>query len=113
LSAFAVGGPLAAAWLLSGGTQRAHIRGTLAVFFGVIDLFSLVSRFFIGTIDTRLFELLAIYCPLTLAAFGVAHLLSRRMTQHLWHRLSSVGLVLIAIIGLAQAVYAFAAVRLF
>jgi uncharacterized protein len=51
LPAFAVGGPLAAAWLLADGTQKQHVRGTLAIFFGVIDLASLVSRFFIGTID--------------------------------------------------------------
>ncbi|WP_160012352.1 sulfite exporter TauE/SafE family protein [Rhizobium sp. 18055] len=106
LSAFAVGGPLVAAWLLAGGTQRPNIRGTLAVFFGVIDLASLLSRLFIGTIDARLMGLLALYCPLTLAGFGIGYLLSRRMAPHHWHRISSAGLVLIAVIGLVQAIHA-------
>ncbi len=110
LSAFAVGGPLAAAWLLAGGTQRTHVRGTLAVFFGAIDLASLVSRLFIGTIDLRLMGLLAFYCPLTLAGFGVGYLISRHVTPDVWHRISSGGLVLIAAIGLIQAIGALAAV---
>ncbi|MBP2563280.1 putative membrane protein YfcA [Neorhizobium galegae] len=109
LSAFAVGGPLAAAWLLAGGTQKQHVRGTLAVFFGVIDIASLVSRFFIGTIDWQLVQLLAFYFPLTLAGFGVGFFLSRRRSPNLWHRLSSGGLVLIAAIGLVQAIGAFLA----
>ena len=110
LSAFAVGGPLAAAWLLAGGTQRPYVRGTLAVFFGVVDLASLVSRFFLGTIDLQLMQLLAFYFPLTLAGFGVGFFLSRRMSPELWHRVSSGGLVLIATIGLVQAIGAFLAV---
>jgi uncharacterized membrane protein YfcA len=109
LSAFAVGGPLAAAWLLAGGTKPIHIRGTLAVFFGVIDLVSLLSRLFIGTIDPRLLELLIFHCPLTLAGFGAGYLLSRHMAPQLWHKISSGGLVLIAIIGLVQAICAFVA----
>lgn len=108
LSAFAVGGPLAAAWLLAGGTQRSHIRGTLAVFFGAIDFISLVSRVIFGTIDSRLPELLIFYCPLTMIGFGVGYLISRRVTSSAWHRISSGGLVLIAVVGLCQALFAIA-----
>lgn len=108
LSAFAVGGPLAAAWLLAGGTQRFHIRGTLAVFFGAIDLISLVSRMIFGAVDARLFALLIFYCPMTLIGFGVGNVVSRRVTPAAWHRISSGGLVLIAVIGLCQAISAIA-----
>jgi uncharacterized membrane protein YfcA len=108
LSAFAVGGPLAAAWLLAGGTLRAHVRGTLAVFFGAIDFTSLFSRLAFGTIDTRLLDLLIFYCPLTLIGFGVGYLVSRRVKPAVWHRISLTGLVLIAVIGLCQALYAIA-----
>lgn len=108
LSAFAVGGPLAAAWLLAGGTQRLKVRGTLAVFFGAIDFVSLISRLAFGGIDTRLLDLLIFYCPLTLIGFGVGYVISRRVTPSAWHRISSVGLVLIAVIGLCQALYAIA-----
>jgi uncharacterized membrane protein YfcA len=108
LSAFAVGGPLAAAWLLAGGTQRTHVRGTLAVFFGAIDFISLVSRVTLGTIDSRLPGLLIFYCPLTLIGFGVGHMISRRVSPSSSYRISSGGLVLIAVVGLCQAILAIA-----
>ena len=108
LSAFAVGGPLAAAWLLAGGTQRSHVRGTLAVLFGVIDLFALSSRFFIGTISPDLPDLIVFYAPLTLAGFAIGHFASRRLSPQAWHRVSSGGLVGIALVGLAQAVHSLA-----
>jgi uncharacterized protein len=54
-------------------------------------------------------QLLAFYFPLTLASFGVGFFLSRQMSRNLWHRLSSGGLVLIAAIGLVQAIGAFLA----
>lgn len=108
LSAFAVGGPLAAAWLLAGGTQRSHIRGTLAVFFGTIDFISLVSRVLLGAIDAQLFPLLVWFFPLTLIGFGVGFFMSRRLSPDAWHRISSGGLVLIAVVGFFQALYAIA-----
>ncbi|MDQ1196931.1 sulfite exporter TauE/SafE family protein [Agrobacterium sp. SORGH_AS 787] len=109
LSAFAVGGPLAAAWLLAGGTQRSHVRGTLAVFFGAIDLVSLASRVFLGEVDPQLPWLIATYLPATLVGFAVGYIVSRRLQPHVWHRFSSGGLVTIAIIGLIQAVFALVA----
>lgn len=108
LSAFAVGGPLAAAWLLAGGTQRGHVRGTLAVFFGVIDLFALASRLAIGTMDPALPGLILTYAPLTLGGFAVGHLASRHLSPQAWHRVSSGGLILIAVVGLVQAIHSLA-----
>ncbi|MBP1851573.1 sulfite exporter TauE/SafE family protein [Rhizobium halophytocola] len=107
LSAFAVGGPLVAAWLLAGGTQRPHIRGTLAVFFGVVDLFALASRLLTGHSDPNLMSLLAVYCPLTLLGFAAGHLLSRRLPASVWQRVCVGGLVLVAAVGLIEAVHAF------
>lgn len=104
LSAFAVGGPLAAAWLLAGGTQRSHVRGTLGVFFGVIDLVSLAIRLFLGGGDPQLPLLLALYSPATLCGFGIGYIVSRRLQPETWHRIASGGLVAIALVGLAQAV---------
>jgi uncharacterized membrane protein YfcA len=106
LSAFAVGGPLAAAWLLAGGTQRSHVRGTLALFFGVIDLVSLASRLLIGGIDPQLPGLLVTHLPLTLIGFGIGYLVSRGLPPHVWHRISSGGLVAIAVVGFFQAIFA-------
>ena len=108
LSAFAVGGPLIAAWLLAGGVRRDYMRGTLAVFFGLIDLFTLASRAYLGAIDAELLRLLTIYCPLTLAGFACGYFLSHRLPGHVWDRVSAVGLVVIAIVGLVQTVYALA-----
>ncbi len=108
ISGFAVGGPLAVAWLLAGGTRRTHVRGTIAVFFGAIDLFALATRLFIGTMDPRLPGLLFTYTPLTLAGFAVGHVAARHLSRQAWHRVSSGGLVLIALLGFAQAVYSLA-----
>ena len=108
ISAFAVGGPLAAAWLLAGGTQRSHVRGTLAIFFGTIDLIALASRLAVGTMDPALPALLVTYAPLTLGGFVAGHIASRHLSPQAWHRVSSGGLVLIAVVGLIQAVHSLA-----
>ncbi|MBR0556640.1 sulfite exporter TauE/SafE family protein [Ciceribacter sp. L1K23] len=105
LSAFAVGGPLVAAWLLAGGTRRENVRGVLAVFFGLIDIFTLSSRAAMGAIDADLLRLLIIYCPMTLAGFACGYFLSHRLPPHVWERVAAIGLVAIALIGLAQTVY--------
>ena len=110
LSAFAVGGPLIAAWLLAGGVRRDHMRGTLAVFFGLVDLFTLASRAYMGAIDAELLRLLMIYCPMTLAGFGVGYFLSHRLPAQVWERVSAIGLVIIAVVGLLQTIYALAVV---
>lgn len=108
LSAFAVGGPLAAAWLLAGGSQRSDVRGTLAVFFGAIDLIALASRLTVDTMDPALPGLLVTYAPLTLGGFFVGHVASRHLSPQAWHRVSYGGLVLITVVGLIQAVYSLA-----
>lgn len=108
LSAFAVGGPLIAAWLLAGGVKRDYVRGTLAVFFGLIDLFTLASRAYMGAIDGELLHLLMIYCPMTLAGFAAGYFLSHRLPPQVWERVSAIGLVIIAIVGFIQTVYALA-----
>jgi uncharacterized protein len=108
LSAFAVGGPLIAAWLLAGGTRREAMRGTLAVFFGVIDLFTLASRAAIGGLGDGLPHLLLIYCPLTLLGFAAGYFLSHRLPPDVWGRVSAIGLVIIAIVGFVQTLYALA-----
>ncbi|KPF44484.1 TSUP family transporter [Rhizobium sp. G187] len=108
LSAFAVGGPLIAAWLLAGGVKRDCVRGTLAIFFGVVDMFTLAARASMGDIDAELLGLLAIYCPLTVAGFAAGYVLSHRLPQHVWDRVAGIGLVLIAVAGLLQTIYAIA-----
>ena len=108
LSAFAVGGPLIAAWLLAGGVRRDYMRGTLAVYFGLIDLFTLASRAYMGAVDAELLRLLMLYCPLTLLGFGCGYFLSHRLPGKVWERVSAIGLVVIAIVGLAQTIYALA-----
>jgi uncharacterized protein len=105
LSAFAVGGPLIAAWLLAGGTRREMMRGTLAVFFGVVDLFTLASRAYLGGLGGDLPHLLLLYSPLTLAGFGLGYFLSHRLPPEVWTRVSAIGLVIIAAVGFIQTLY--------
>lgn len=108
LSAFAVGGPLIAAWLLAGGVKRDHMRGTLAVYFGVVDLFTLLGRASMGAIDSHLLWMLLIYSPLTLLGFLAGYFLSHRLPASVWGRVAAIGLVIIAIVGFIQTIYALA-----
>lgn len=106
LGAFAVGGPLIAAWLLAGGTEARRVRGTLAVYFGVVDALSLTSRALMGELGAE-FSLMLAYAALpTLAGFGGGLLLSRRLSPETWRRIAASGLTLIAIAGLIQALRA-------
>jgi uncharacterized membrane protein YfcA len=106
LSAFAVGGPLIAAWLLAGGVRREEVRGTLAVFFGLIDIFTLASRAYMGAVDRELLSLLLLYAPLTIAGFALGYFLSHRLPPAVWERVAAIGLVIIAVVGFGQTVYA-------
>lgn len=102
LAAFAVGGPLIAAWLLAGGRDRRTIKGTLAVFFGAVDALSLAGRAMVGAIDPGVVALLATYMAPTLAGFAAGRLLSTRLGIEGWRRLASGGLFAVAVAGLIQ-----------
>ena len=106
LSAFAVGGPLIAAWLLAGGVKRDHMRGSLAVYFGMVDIFTLLGRASMGAFDSHLFHMLLIYSPLTLIGFLAGYYLSHRLAAKAWDRVAGIGLVIIAIVGFVQTIYA-------
>lgn len=108
LSAFAVGGPLIAAWLLAGGVKRDYMRGSLAVYFGVCDLFTLLGRASMGAIDSHLSWMLLIYAPLTLTGFLGGYWLSHKLPASVWDRVAGIGLVIIAIVGFIQTIYALA-----
>lgn len=108
LSAFAVGGPLIAAWLLAGGVTRDRMRGSLAVYFGMVDIFTLLGRASMGAIDAHLLWMLLLYAPLTLAGFLAGYWLSHRLPAKVWDRVAGIGLVIIAIVGLIQTIYALA-----
>lgn len=102
LAAFAVGGPLIAAWLLAGGRDRRTIKGTLAVFFGAVDALSLAGRAMVGAIDPGVVGLLATFIGPTLAGFAAGRLLSARLSLDGWRRLASGGLFAVAVAGLIQ-----------
>ena len=102
LTAFAVGGPLIAVWLLAGGTRRDMTLGTLAVFFGAVDAFGLISRFALGQVDPGLPSLLLWSVPLTLIGYWAGHWIGVRLEATMWRRVSALGLVAIALAGAAQ-----------
>ncbi len=106
LGAFAVGGPLIAAWLLAGGTEARRVRGTLAIYFGVVDAMSLTSRALLGELGAE-FGLMLAYAALpTFAGFGGGLLLSHRLSPETWRRIAAFSLTLIAVAGLLQALRA-------
>ena len=49
-----------------------------------------------------------LYCPLTLAGFGLGYFLSHRLPPEVWTRVSAIGLVIIATVGFIQTLYALA-----
>ena len=102
LASFAVGGPLIAVWLLAGGTRREFTPGTLAVFFGAVDFFGLVSRYMLDQIDPGLPDLLIWSVPLTVFGYGLGYWIGLKLDTNSWRRLSAFGLVLIAIVGALQ-----------
>lgn len=103
LAAFAVGGPLVAAWLLAGGTRHDRVRGTLAVFFGAVDLFSLLSRAAFGHVSSDLWIWLLPVLPLTWLGYAVGQWIGPRLEPLAWRRVSAIGLLVIAVAGGAQA----------
>lgn len=107
LAAFAVGGPLVAAWLLTRSRDRAVIKGTLAVYFGAIDGLSFLGRATVGALGPDLPHLLLLYALPTAAGFLVGRSLAGRLSFPVWHRISGGGLVAIAAVGFVQTVWAF------
>lgn len=63
LAAFAVGGPLIAGWMLARGYDRRVLKGTLAVFFGAVDAWSLVSRGMFGALDSGILDTISTRFP--------------------------------------------------
>jgi uncharacterized protein len=109
LAAFAVGGPLVAAWLLARGSDQRMLKGTLAVFFGAVDAVSLLARALLGGLGPDLPGHLALYGLPTCAGFALGRALSTRISFETWRRLSAGGLVAIAAAGLVQTVLALGA----
>jgi uncharacterized protein len=103
LATFAVGGPLIAVWLLAGGTRRETMRGTLAVFFGAVDLFSIFSRLALGQIDAQLPLVALPYLPMTIAGYYLGHFIGSRLAPKTWLRVGAGGIVLIALAGAFKA----------
>ena len=103
LAAFAVGGPLVAVWLLAGGTRRETTRGTLAVFFGAVDLFSIISRASLGQVDSQLPILALTYLPMTIAGYYLGHFIGPKLSRTAWQRVCAGGLLLIALAGAFKA----------
>ncbi len=106
LAAFAVGGPLIAAWLLARSSDRRLVKGTLAVFFGAVDALSLLARGIVGALGPDLPDHIAVYALPTFAGFALGRALSSRMGFETWRRISTGGLLAIAAAGLIQTVLA-------
>ena len=105
MSGFAVGGPLAAAWLLAGGTQDVRVRNTLAIYFGVVDVLGFVTRAGAGMLpDNFIMQVLPLLVVAVLAYFP-GEMIYRRISSILWRRICAISLVFIAIVGFAQTVF--------
>jgi uncharacterized protein len=103
LATFAVGGPLIAVWLLAGGTRRETTRGTLAIFFGAVDLFSILSRLSLGQIDPQLPLQALAYLPVTIAGYYLGHFIGPKLSHKAWVRVGAGGLILIAVVSAFKA----------
>ncbi|WP_181409866.1 sulfite exporter TauE/SafE family protein [Martelella alba] len=103
LSAFAAGGPIVVAWLLAKRLAPDRFRGTLALFFGLIDLMTLIMRFAYGTVPDGFAGQLVLFLPVTLAGYLIGLFAVRRMTSEHWRFFTRYGLFFIALIGALRA----------
>jgi uncharacterized membrane protein YfcA len=99
VTAFAVGGPLAAVWLLAGGTREDKVRSTLALFFGAIDLTGLIMRYQLGILPPGFLSWVLPGLVLALIGYLPGERLYRRLAPLTWRRFSAAGLVAIAVAG--------------
>ena len=107
MAGFAVGGPLAAAWLLAGGADVGKVRSTLALYFGTIDAVGLIARYSYGMVPPSFTDLLLPLLVIAVIAYFPGEYLYRRMAPLVWRRVCAVSLVLIAVGGGAQSILAF------
>ncbi|WP_176084363.1 sulfite exporter TauE/SafE family protein [Martelella sp. HB161492] len=103
LSAFAAGGPIVVAWLLARRLAPDRFRGTLALFFGLIDMTTLIMRFAYGTVPDGFAGQLGLFLPATLGGYLIGLFAVRRMTSEHWRFFTRYGLFFIAIIGAVRA----------
>lgn len=105
MSGFAVGGPLAAAWLLAGGTQDVRVRNTLAIYFGAVDLLGFITRAGAGMLPDDFIMLVLPLLAIAVLAYFPGEMIYRRISSILWRRICAISLVFIAIVGIAQTVF--------
>jgi hypothetical protein len=104
MSGFAVGGPLAAAWLLAGGTQDVRVRNTLAIYFGFVDLFGFATRAATGMLPDGFIGLALPLLVIAMIAYFPGEMIYRRLSPAAWRRVCAISLVVIAVIGFAQTI---------
>jgi len=105
MSGFAVGGPLAAAWLLAGGTQDVRVRNTLAIYFGAVDALGFATRAGAGMLPDGFLLLAAPLLIVAVLAYFPGEMIYHRLSSILWRRVCAISLVLIAFIGITQTVF--------
>ncbi|WP_417625273.1 TSUP family transporter [Paremcibacter congregatus] len=105
MSGFAVGGPLAAAWLLAGGTEDARVRNTLAIYFGAVDALGFATRAGAGMLPDGFPWLVTPLLIVAVLAYFPGEMIYRRLSSILWRRVCAISLVLIALIGITQTAF--------
>lgn len=107
LSAFAAGGPVIVAWLLAKKLEPSHVRGTLAVTFGLIDAANIILRFAYGTVPDGTISHFLLMLPATLIGYAIGLYCVRKMSADLWRSFTRYGLLFIALLGAVGAALAF------
>ena len=104
MAGFAVGGPLAAAWLLAGGTEGARVRNTLAIYFGFVDVLGFATRAGAGMLPEGFLGMALPLLAIAVIAYFPGEMIYRKMSMILWRRVCAISLVLIAIVGAMQTI---------
>lgn len=104
MSGFAVGGPLAAAWLLAGGTQDNRIRNTLAVYFGAVDILGFATRAGAGMLPDGFLMMALPLLGIAVLSYFPGEMIYRQMTATMWRRVCAISLMLIAVFGITQTI---------
>lgn len=105
ISAFAVGGPFAVVWLLAIALPPAVVRADLIVYFGLVDVLSVVTR--AATVGISM-ETVIFAAELLPAAFAGALLggrLFRLIDATWWRRIAAYAIVIAAVASLARTLF--------
>jgi uncharacterized membrane protein YfcA len=105
IGAFAVGGTLLVAWLMTTDRTPKEMRALLTLAFGIADTFSIVLRVALGIFPLQALINAALLTPVMVAAILIGSLAFHRLPADLWRRGVAIMLIFIAGMSLTHTLF--------